>query len=77
MWLLYAYHRATGEIVAFVWGKRNVKTIRKLCEKLSSLGVSFDTVYTDDWDSFAKAFAAYNHVQIKNIQLVLKEIIAA
>ena len=62
MWLLYAYHRATGEIVAFVWGKRNAKTARKLREKLSLLGVSFDTIYTDDWDSFKKAFAADNHI---------------
>jgi hypothetical protein len=23
VWLIYAYHRATGEIVAWVWGKRN------------------------------------------------------
>ena len=62
MWLIYAYHRATGEIVSFVWGKRNTKTAKKLREKLSSLGVSFDTVYTDDWDSFKNAFAADNHV---------------
>ena len=62
MWLIYAYHRATGEIVAFVWGNRNKKTARKLREKLSSLGVSFDTVYTDDWDSFKNAFAADNHI---------------
>ena len=62
MWLIYAYHRATGEIVPFVWGKRNTTTARKLREILSSLGTSFDTVYTDDWDSFKNAFAADNHI---------------
>ena len=62
MWLIYAYHRATGEIVAFVWGKRNTKTAKKLRGKLSSLGVRFDTVYTDDWNSFKNAFAAENHI---------------
>jgi len=24
LWLIYAYHRATGEIVAFVWGERGM-----------------------------------------------------
>jgi IS1 family transposase/transposase-like protein len=62
VWLIYAYHRATGEIVSFVWGKRNLKTAKKLREKLSSLGVRFDTVYTDDWESFKGAFCADNHI---------------
>ena len=62
LWLIYAYHRATGEIVAFVWGKRNSKTAKKLRKKLSSSGVSFDTVYTDDWESFSSAFSADNHI---------------
>jgi IS1 family transposase/transposase-like protein len=62
LWLIYAYHRETGEIVAFVWEKRNLKTANELRMKLSSLGVSFDTVYTDDWDSFGSAFHADNHV---------------
>ena len=61
-WLIYAYHRSTGEIVAFVWGKRDFKTARKLRDKLSSLGVSFDTIYTDNWESFKRAFSADNHV---------------
>src|SRR5699024_11480689 len=25
-WLIYAYHRETGEIVAYVWGKRDLAT---------------------------------------------------
>jgi IS1 family transposase len=62
VWLIYAYHRATGEIVAFVWGKRNLKTARKLRKRLSSLGVSFDGVYTDNWDSFRAAFSTDNHI---------------
>ena len=62
VWLLYAYHRSTGEIVAYVWGKRNKKTAKKLRTKLLSLGVSFDTVYSDDWESFKDAFSTDNHV---------------
>jgi IS1 family transposase len=28
--LIYAYHRESGEIVAFVWEKRDLKTAKKL-----------------------------------------------
>jgi len=61
-WLVYAYHRASGEIVAFVWGKRNLKTAKMLRSKLLTLGVSFDTVYSDNWESFRVAFVSYNHI---------------
>ncbi|KAA6329589.1 hypothetical protein EZS27_021619 [termite gut metagenome] len=52
VWLIYAYHRVTGEIVAYIWGKRNLKTARKLRDKLVSPGIAFDTVCTDAWDSW-------------------------
>jgi IS1 family transposase/transposase-like protein len=60
-WLIYAYHRASGEIVAFVWGKRNLKTAKMLRGKLTELGITFDTVYSDKWESFCGAFASDNH----------------
>ncbi|MDR2470236.1 MAG: IS1 family transposase [Tannerella sp.] len=56
VWLIYACHRETGEIVAHVWGKRNFKTAKKLRNKLDELNVSFDTVCSDVWESFLKAF---------------------
>ncbi|MDR0566668.1 MAG: IS1 family transposase, partial [Prevotellaceae bacterium] len=65
VWLIYAYHRSTGEIVAFVWGKRNFETAKKLRDELSSLGLSFDTIYTDNWESFNRAFSGDNHVKGK------------
>jgi len=61
-WLIYAYHRASGEIVAFVWGKRNLKTAKMLRNKLAFGGVGFDTVYSDSWESFTVAFASDNHI---------------
>lgn len=61
-WLVYAYHRSTGEIVAYVWGKRNLKTAKKLREKIKDLGIFFDKIYTDDWVSFVKAFKADNNI---------------
>ncbi|MDR1129396.1 MAG: IS1 family transposase, partial [Prevotellaceae bacterium] len=33
VWLIYAYHRDSGEIVAFVWGRRDLKTARELKKK--------------------------------------------
>ncbi len=61
LWLIYAYHRATGEIVAWVWGKRNYRTARRLREKLQDMKLSFDMIYTDDWRSFKKVFSHDNH----------------
>ena len=62
VWLIYAYHRKTGEIIAYVWGKRNYKTAKRLRSKIAKLGVSYDTVYTDDWSSFVKTFKSDNHI---------------
>ena len=62
VWLIYAYHRATGEIVSYVWGKRNYKTAKKLRDALKSMGISYDTIYTDGWNSFSAVFQADNHI---------------
>ena len=62
VWLIYAYHRATGEIVAYVWGKCNTKTVKKLRDELKSQGISYDAVYSDKWDSFIAVFQEDNHV---------------
>jgi transposase-like protein len=43
-WLIYAYEREGGEIVAYVWGKRDLKTAKRLREKLFKLGVSFGCI---------------------------------
>jgi hypothetical protein len=42
IWLVYAYHSATSEIVTFVWGKWDLKTAGKLKKKLSDLGVTVE-----------------------------------
>jgi IS1 family transposase len=61
VWLIYAYHRDSGETVAFVWGKRDLKTAKKLKQKLSDLGVNYGSIATDEWDSFVTAFKGENH----------------
>jgi IS1 family transposase len=35
-WLIYAYHRETGEIVAYVWGKRDLATVQRLKQSLNN-----------------------------------------
>jgi IS1 family transposase len=61
VWLIYAYHRETGEIVAYVWGKRELKTAKKLRKGIKGLGISYDRIGTDDWDSFVSTFAEDKH----------------
>ena len=57
-WLIYAYHRETGEIVAYVWGKRDLATAKrlKLKLKLKQSGVSYCRISSDNWDSFVTTF---------------------
>ena len=56
VWLIYAYDRATGEIVAYVWGRRDLKTAKKLRARLKQLKVRYDSISMDNWDSFITAF---------------------
>jgi IS1 family transposase/transposase-like protein len=62
LWLIYAYERESGEIVCFVWGKRDLHTAQKLKDKLSDLGVSYGSIATDSWDSFITVFKGDNHL---------------
>ena len=62
LWPVYAYHRSTGEIIARVWGKRNLATVNKLRKKITNLGITFNKVYTDGWTSFIKAFKSDNNI---------------
>ena len=61
VWLIYAYHRESGEIVAYVWGKRDLKTAKKLRKRINRLGITYDRIATDNWDSFLAAFALDLH----------------
>jgi hypothetical protein len=40
VWLIYAYHRESGETVGYVWGKRDRKTAEKLGKRIKRLGIS-------------------------------------
>ncbi|MFH4138874.1 IS1-like element ISPa14 family transposase, partial [Acinetobacter baumannii] len=54
--MIYAYHRETGEIVAYVWGKRDLATVQRLKAKLKQLGIHYTRIASDHWDSFITAF---------------------
>ena len=60
-WLIYAYDRETGEIIAYVWGKRDLRTAKKLRKKLKELNINYDSIATDDWKSFKTTFKEDNH----------------
>ena len=62
IWLIYAYDRESGEIVGFVWGKRDLKTAVELKKKLLDSGVSYGSIATDEWDSFMTVFKDGNHL---------------
>jgi IS1 family transposase len=61
-WLIYAYDRESGEIVAYVWGDRSAKTANRLRDRLKTLGITYESIATDDWDAFVKTFKADIHV---------------
>jgi IS1 family transposase len=62
VWLIYAYHRGSGEIVAYVWGNRDIKTAERLKERIQELGISYDLIATDNWDSFLAVFGEGVHL---------------
>jgi IS1 family transposase len=62
VWLIYAYHRESGEIVAYVWGKRDIKTAEKLRKQIKRLGISYGQIATDNWDSFLAVFGEDKHM---------------
>jgi IS1 family transposase len=66
VWLIYAYHRESGKIVASnrrfaVWGKRDLKTAEKLRKRINRQGIRYGRIATDNWDSFLPAFEEDSH----------------
>ena len=58
-WLIYAYAPETDEVIGYVIGKRDIKTVKRLYKLLKS--VKIDQYCTDDWKAFANVFAKENH----------------
>lgn len=56
IWLIYAYSRQHNEILAYVWGKRDLETAINLRQKLNELSITYDYILIDYWHSFKLAF---------------------
>lgn len=46
----------TNEIAAYVQGKRDLKTAKRLRSRLKQLKVSYDSISFDSWNSFMTTF---------------------
>ena len=46
----------TGEIVTYVWGKRDIAIVQRLKEKLKQLGIHYTRILSNQWDSFITTF---------------------
>lgn len=58
-WLIYAYAPETKEVIAYVIGRRDIKTVKKLYKKLAKIQI--DEICTDNWKAFSNVFAKENH----------------
>lgn len=56
VWFIYAYDCAANEIVAYVRGKRDLKTAKKLRARLKQLEVSYDSISMENWDTFITTY---------------------
>ena len=50
--------KKTGEIVTYVWGKRDIAIVQRLKEKLKQLSIHYTRISSNQWDSFITAFKA-------------------
>ena len=56
MWLLYVYDPCGKEIVAWVFGKRNMVRVRALRAKLKTMGIDYKSIAHDCWQAFKTVF---------------------
>ena len=47
---------------AYVWGKRDLRTAKKLRKQLKELNITYDSIATDDSKSFKTTFKEDNHL---------------
>lgn len=73
LWLIKAVDCTTRTTIAWVLGKRDVKTFRKLYNKVKHLEECL--FYTDNWDAFAKVLPKSIHIIGKAHTLLLNKTI--
>ncbi|MBC6401472.1 MAG: hypothetical protein GDA37_10790 [Ekhidna sp.] len=55
-------HRESRELIKWVWGKRNEKTVNALEFKINAPGIKWGCLLIDNWKSFKRAFSSTNHL---------------
>jgi insertion element IS1 protein InsB len=60
LWVIKAIDRRTRRTVAWVLGRRDTATFRRLYDKVKHLKNC--TFYTDDWDAFAKVLPSERYI---------------
>lgn len=65
LWLIYAYDGCGKEMVAYLWGKRDGETVRRLRDKIHQFGIRFSAIYTDKWNGFISVFKDCIHFRGK------------
>ena len=63
-WLWHAIDHATGQVLAYVFGKRKDKVFRELKTVLLPFGIKY--FYTDDWGSYERQLPKEQHSVGKN-----------
>jgi len=69
-WIIKAVDRATGRTVAWVLGRRDAATFKRLYDKVKHM--TDCTFYTDDWDAFAKVLPKDRHIVGKSHTLAIE-----
>lgn len=59
-WLWYAIEKVSGDVLAFVFGRRTDDMCEKLMKKLSVFNIK--KYYTDDWGSYRKMITPGRHI---------------
>ncbi len=68
-WLWLAINHDTGDILAYIFGKRKDKVFREFKSILEPFGISM--FYTDDWSSYHRNLEKINHqIGKRNTQMI-------
>jgi len=59
---LFIINCECSKIIAYVWGKRNLRTAKKLRKQLKKRDITYDSIATDDWKSFKTTFKEDKHL---------------
>jgi insertion element IS1 protein InsB len=71
LWIIKALDRGTRRVVAWVLGRRDAATFRRLYEKVQHLKDCL--YYTGDWDAFAEILPGERHTKGKKHTIAIEQ----